>query len=460
MKRLLLISYYFPPEGGAGTQRCAKFAKYLPQFGWQPTVLTRAASRQTDDYHTEDHSLLADVDGQAMIVRAPAAGEPRSWARALPDIDAGRNWLEPAFNAAGELFGVHNDISAVVVSMSPFDLSELGLRIQREFRAPVIFDLRDPWAMDGWRLRGNYLRWRRDLAVMKRVLPQADGVIANTAEARKTFLERIPKLDGQRVVTIPNGFDEEDFAGVEGMKPGPGNGRPMTICHLGTLHCSELYRYEGALGWLKKIKHYRPESIDVSGRTPLHLLRALRMLRERGELGPNEVRVQLKGSDDSETRRCVSDSGIADQVDVSGYLSHDKAIESLMQADVLFAPLHGMIGEGRSLIVPGKIYEYLRTGRPMLGCLPPGDARDLVERAGWPCVNPCDPWQIAQAIVDLHRSWKRGELAVSSRAEWLRQYERRALTGRLAQFVDQITGGKCSNAMPVIEPQEMSAVHG
>jgi hypothetical protein len=255
VKRVLLITYHFPPEGGPGTQRSAKFAKYLSSFGWEPVVLTRAAGKQGDEWHAEDHTLFDEL-GQSLEVHRVLAGQgPIDWAVNVPKIDVARDWLEPAAESALQIIK-RRPVDAVLVSMSPFDLSYLGLRIRELAGVPVVFDLRDPWALDGWRLRGTWWRWRRDWSAMKATLSAADGVVANTSEARTAFLQRFANLRDRSVVAIPNGYDESDFESVAMKRcSNAAEQRCIRICHIGTLHCSELYRYKGLSGELKRLKH-------------------------------------------------------------------------------------------------------------------------------------------------------------------------------------------------------------
>jgi glycosyltransferase involved in cell wall biosynthesis len=455
VKRVLLITYHFPPEGGPGTQRSAKFAKYLSSFGWDPIVLTRAAGKDGDEWHSEDHTLFDELGQNLEVHRVLAGSEPRGWAAQVSPIDVARDWLEPAADAAMQIIK-RTPVDAVLVSMSPFDLSYLGLQIRERTGVPVVFDLRDPWALDGWRLRGNWFRWRRDWNAMRETLSAADGVIANTSDARRVFLQQFRTLRDENVIAIPNGFDESDFERVATKQLTSTD--LVRICHIGTLHCGELYRYEGLLGSLKRLKHYRPEPIDPTGRTPKYLLKAIRLLREKGDKRVEKLRVRLIGPIDAETRRCVEESGVSDLVEIVGYVTHHQAVEELVQADILFAPLHGLPEGRRSLIVPGKIYEYLRSGRPIVGCLPDGEARELVERAGGECADPCDEAQIASAIQRLLDGKKLARHEQFPQPEWIKSYERRELTAQLGRFLDKVAGGAVVSESPRSQPKHHAAL--
>ncbi|MCH8912784.1 MAG: glycosyltransferase, partial [Planctomycetes bacterium] len=126
-------------------------------------------------------------------------------------------------------------------------------------------------------------------------------------------------------------------------------------------------------------------------------------------------------------------------VELVDYLPHQESVEQLRTADVLLLPLHGLPPGQRSRIVPGKTYEYLAARRPILACLPEGDARELIERSGngW-CADPCDEAAIADALASLYEEWERGDLDRLQIPSWLRNYERRQLTARLAEAFDEI----------------------
>jgi len=446
MKRAVIISYFFPPDGGAGTQRAAKFCKYLPEYGWEATVVTRDPAATRDRMVPADAALLRDIGRDTRVVRVAEEARLSPWAAALPRIDVGYTWLEPALAAAkAQIASWGPDV--VLITMSPFSLAFLGWRLQQEAGVPVVYDLRDPWALDGWRLHGTRRRWRRDLAVMKDTLKAADAVIANPPEAAQAIAKAVPSLSPQRLTCITNGYDAEDFASPEPARPDPREAPHFRLVHTGTLLTDCLYVYRGPLGWLKRLKHYRPEPIDTSGRTPFHLLKAIAMLRARGHPCGSRSRVQLVGGDDPQTRRCVRESPAPDCVELTGYVSHPESVRYARQADALFLPLHGLPPGYRSLIVPGKTYEYLATHRPILGCLPPGHARDLVERSGRGfCADPCDAAQIAHALVDLFDTWRNGRLKQSEDAEFLNRLERRTLTRHLAAFLDQLAPAKAEPA--------------
>ncbi|MFH0909939.1 MAG: glycosyltransferase [Planctomycetota bacterium] len=447
MRRAVLVSYYFPPDGGPGTQRSAKLCKYLGQAGWEAWVVTRPAQKTRGAWEPEDATLLGEIGG-ARILRPAPMERPRGWARAVPNLDTGHEWLEPALEEVLRLLR-QEGADLVCITLSPFDLSWIGRRLQAG-GARVVYDLRDPWALDGWRLYGSRRRWREDRRAMVETLSAADGVVANTPEAGRALLKAVPLLAQDRLRVIPNGFDGEDFA--EGAAPPPTLPKEegsFELVHAGSLHTRTLYLYEGFLGRLRKWRHYRPERIDTSGRTPLHLLRAVRLLREAREGLAERLRVVFVGPADKDSRRAVEESGVGDRVLFTGYLSHAEAVGRLKRADALFLPLHGLPEGGRSLIVPGKLYEYLAAGKPILACLPEGDAKDLVLESGrGVAADPCDASAIARAMAELVARAEAGAFAssASAPAPGLKRFERRRLAVEMAAFWDELLARRGSAA--------------
>ncbi len=435
-RSVVFVAYYFPPDGGGGTQRVAKFCKYLPEFGWQPVVVTRPEPGTRGSWDPRDESLLGEIGERTVVLRAAAQPAPRRrWTR----FDADPGWIAAATEAARRAVAEHR-ASAVVVSMSPFSLWRCGRELERSCGVPVVYDLRDPWALDGWRSYRSRLEWAADLRAMRETLAHAGGVIANTEESRRAIASLVPGLEERRLAVIPNGFDAADFEKAPGAAPG-GDG-VLRLLHSGTPHNYVLYPPRGPRGLLRRLLEFRPEPIRTSGRTFRHVLAALRELRRRGERSAAPLRFVHVGPADEATRRCVAESGVGDAVELAGYRSHDETIAQVLGADALFLPLHDLPPGRRSLIVPGKTYEYLASGRPILGALPPGDARDLVLRSdrGF-AASPCDEPALAAALRDLLERLDAGAFRSRAAPAWLSGVERRELTRSLAGFLERVAGG-------------------
>ncbi len=426
--RVLLFAYYFPPDGGAGTQRPASFARHFPALGLDCTVVTRTPPSKRNYYEPEDATLVERAERTSRVVRTPAMeGGLAAWLKAVEEL------------GDREIRRARPDV--LLLTMSPFELWHVGATLADRHRIPVVYDLRDPWALDGWQSYRTYFHWRREAAAMRAMLRRADGVVANTPESRTLFLAFEPSLRPDRVAVVTNGWEADDFPQpAPQVIPGANPDGAMRIVFTGSFLSKPLYPGRSLRNRIGSLLRYVPERILASGRTPLHLLQAIRLLRQRSHEAGRVARLVVVGQKDEWTARCVEESGVADAVEFTGYLSHGESVRAIREADALFLPLHGLARGERSRIVPGKAYEYIATGRPILGALPEGDAREIVEATGRGFVaDPCDSAALAEAIAALHARWVGGEFNASTQGPNVARYERGVLARTLSEFLKTIT---------------------
>jgi glycosyltransferase involved in cell wall biosynthesis len=433
VKRVLFIAYHFPPLGGAGVQRSVKFARYLSQFGYDPAVVTGPLSGAESSLRDETfHRELPE----SLAVRRAAGPEPASssgWnargERWLRRRSAWGEWWRDAAAAAGDAVG---PVDLVYASMSPWESGDAAARVAAERGLPWIADLRDPWALDESFVYPSRLHRSLEVRRMGRLLASAAAVVMNTPEAAQVA-SALPALAGKRVAAIPNGFDLDDFSGPP-PAPDPAHFR---IVHTGHVH-TEVAREDGRARFARRALGGMLGPVDFFARSHVYLLQAVdRLLADRPELR-STIQVHLAGPL-SELDRLELPEGL---VRYHGYLPHADAISLMRSADLLFLPLHDLPRGSRARIVPGKTYEYLASGRPILAALPDGDARDLL--SGTESAYVCRPTDVAgmQAVLEERvQAFRDGVPAAARDADGIGRYERRALTGRLAALFDDALDG-------------------
>lgn len=433
-KKLLVLSYWFPPSGGAGTQRMAKACKYLPRSGWDPVVLTSSGVPDRQAPY-QDPSLLADVAG-IEVVRL--AHEHTGLARHALDavrlrlgLDA---WIDAAIPVALDLArksGAH----AVLTSLSPFAGWRLGKAVKRSLGIPWLLDLRDPWALDGWRSWRTPLHALWDLDQMKRALGAADAVIANTPEAARQYLKLGVAPD--RLCVIPNGYDEGMVTGDRPRRKGTKE-ELFTLVHTGTLHPANM-----PPGFTRNGLRWRHRQIAPLGRTGHYLLQALAIVRGNSPKHAARIRLHLHGFVDPTHDSLAADLGIRDLLVSWGYSPHADVLRALASADAVFVPLHGVPSGERALVVPAKLYEALASGTPVLGALPPGDGADLVALVkGGLVVPPCDAEQLAEALITMIHRAREGKAIPGGRSGHLAPFGRERLAEQLALALDRTLRGE------------------
>jgi glycosyltransferase involved in cell wall biosynthesis len=411
MRNVLLISYEFPPCRAPGAAvRSAKFAGYLPDFGWRPTVLCR------------------DEGGSA--AEAP---EPRVIRIGSPTALLGSYQLT-AWGWAASLGPRARDLidrerfDLVYASCPPFPHALTAVALARRAARPLVIDFRDSWSLDPHLTGGLPKRLAKRVlcasvyrAADRRILRNADAFVANTPSMRRAYA-RTYGLAEQRLHLIPNGFDEADFTETVGP---PRRDAPVF------LYCGRF--------------------ADVAGRSPDLILRGSKALIDAGL--PLQLRVV--GDDSAKLRARVAQLGLGKSVSLCPPLPHAQAIHEMTRADVLVLYQE----PGRTAITPvaGKSFEYIRSGRPVLALVAPGDNADLVRaHAGsYALVESGDLAEVVGAMKDLHARWRSGALrrCFSPRGEFLARYARRHLTRRLAVLFDGLVERR---EEPMAQPQMMS----
>ena len=422
--KVLLLAHYFPPDGGPGAQRPASFARYLPQLGCEVVVVTRALARASDRsavYDPHDASLLAWL-GDVRIERADCDGEPTraAWAAAL--------------TARAERVAESWRPDVVLATLSPFELAEAAFAVRARTGAKAVIDLRDPWALDGWFVSRHWLEHRRALATMASALASADGVIANVPGARAAFEEFEPRVGRIPYGVVTNGWEESDFAALHDVP----RGAHWRLRVAGNFLSSDFQRFSPTKrAW--RLLRIAGERIDGRGRSPYFLLGALASLRADQHPAGRDAVVEIAGNVDPITREVIAQSEFADRVHAQGFLPHDACVRFTADADALVLPMHGLPPGARSRMVPGKFYEYLAAGRPILGLVPEGDARDwLRDDPRSRVAEPCSAASIREGLVEMHDAWRRGESSLSHRIPLADRFTRRAQANILCEYLREV----------------------
>lgn len=444
-RSVLIICYIFPPIGGGGVPRPLKMAKYLGEFGWNVHVLT-----VDPVYHaTLDPSLLAQVPADVTIHRAkewpllprrggavvPAAAAEaaparRSLAASLKQQVVGLLkkakpyllipddqilWLPNALKLGREIIG-REKIDAIFSTSGPVTNHLVARRLAREFGVKWVADFRDPWTQN---MHSSGIAWRERLEERMEagVMAEADAVTTVTA----TFAENFRKKHGSRIrrlELIYNGFDQADFVGLTPEHAAPGKFHAV---------------YAGIL---------------YQKRNPRLLLRAIRELIDAGDVEREDLLLSFAGVFDypgySENRDCVEALGLGDVVRVLGNLPHKQALGLMKGADALL--LIGDVSPDAGAYIPGKLYEYMGIGKPILALNKPGEATQIIQtfRLGQ-VADPEDKEAIKQAFLKLYREWKaQGAAGAAERdddfAERVKPYERREQARQLAELMNELVG--------------------
>jgi glycosyltransferase involved in cell wall biosynthesis len=418
LKKVLMVAYHYPPEGGSsGVLRALKFSKYLPANRWIPHILTLRESF----YPIRDNSLVPDIPPEAVIHRTFALDSARHLAirgchlgfLAVPDRFI--SWFFFGLIKGVEVIRKEG-IQALYSTSPPATAHLIAAALQLITRVPWVTDFRDPWIEEGFPVPGS-IRYRIESALERMVMHRCDRIVVTTPYLKAEFLSRYPELAPEKVQVIYNGYDESDF----------------TENSIGTL-CDRFEIIHAGL-------------VTPDFRNPLPLLETVATLVAEGSLPRDQVRITFLGGDSwvsspeftAEVKRMRLD-GV---VNVRGRVSHQEALKCLAQAAVLL--LLQASDDTRSLI-PAKAFEYLRIGRPILALTLEGATADLLKgRDHCFVVDPPDSVGLRSAVLSLYDLWRKGGdgLQVGAVA---REYERSHLTDQLANILDRLSSQASSKA--------------
>jgi len=436
MRRVLFISYHFPPIGGAGVQRPTKLVRYLPDFGWDPLVLTGPGERR-GLWTPEDDTLARQVPASVEVRRVPGPEPPlmssgwhrraERWLRIRSPFS--RWWTRSVIEAGRELAG---EIDVICTSMAPYESAEAAAALARLLRIPWVADLRDPWALDELAVYPTSLHRRRELKRMRAQLRTARAIVMNTPEAASRLKVAFPELASRPVEVITNGFDPADFVGP-GAKPSEDSFR---IVHTGYLH-TKLGRQHRKRGRLLRRLGGDLARVDILTRSHIYLIEAIEALLRRHPDLDGSVELHLAGVHTPSDLDEVSGLRF---VHMHGYLPHQEAVTLMRSADLLFLPLHDLPPGSRATIIPGKTYDYLASGPPILGAVPEGDARDILIEGGNNVVcPPADVEAMVSALEDRIEQKRSGLSIPEPRPDLLSRFSYPLLAERLAELLDRVT---------------------
>lgn len=367
LKTVLVITYYWPPAGGAGVQRWLKMSKYLPEFGIEPIILT--VDPGFASYPVKDESLPGEVAANMRVIRTksfeplqiysrifghknvPYSGfanvETESlfsklsrWVRGNFFIpDARKGWNKYALAAARKLLK-EESIETVITTGPPHSTHLIGQKLKKEFEINWVADFRDPWTdiyyydklMHGPRAK------RLDRRYESVVLRKSDLVFSVCPSNQKVLRSKLSEKLKDKVVLLPNGFDESDFTDRES----PAN-EVFTMAYTGTMAAG--YNFNPLFQALSKLKM--------------------------------EWKLIIAGSISPEVAQELEKLNLAQKVDFRGYVDHDEVLKILTRADLL---LH-VLPKGEKGTT-GKLFEYIGSGKPILNLGPKkGDSAFYIDDA-------------------------------------------------------------------------------
>lgn len=411
MKRILLIAFYFPPfHRSSGSLRVLKFIKYLPEFGFEPVVLT-ANPRA---YDKTDDNLYSQLPETLTVHRAFAldAKQHLSFRGSYLDVtalpDRYSSWI-PAAIAKGQQVIRKEKIDAVF-STSPIPSAHIiAYALNRLTGKSWIADFRDPvWDQH---YQGSETRLRAWQKIEAMSVKNAQAVTVTTHGIRQLFLERYARIESHKINVIDNGYDESDFAGISTEQHS--KSKSIRLVHAGLL--------------------------DPVDRDPVPFFRAIGLLLERKPELINKLNIDLfaPGDESGTYARQIENLSLSEVIQIRPALPYHLILQEMIESDLL------LLFQGKSCDtqIPAKLYEYLRIGRPILALTTEGGETGRLLRslrAGEVVpLDKCEP--ICFALEKLISQIEQGAEIPAAKPEIAAQFSRRSQTKNFADLLHSIT---------------------
>ena len=426
-KKVLIITYYWPPAGGPGVQRWLKFVKYLPEFDIEPVVYIP----ENPHYPIIDDSIGKDISSLLEIIKMPIS-EPYKFAKLLSGKkaktissgiisetskqslieqlllfirgnffipDARKNWVKPSVKFL-EDYILSNSIETVITSGPPHSLHLIGLELKNKLDVTWIADFRDPWTTIGYhdKLKLTSRSKKKHRALEKEVLNTADQILVTSLTTKQQFKE----LTKSPIEVITNGYDIEannDLIRLDSK---------FTISHIGSL---------------------------LSRRNPKVLWQVLKELLVETPGFSDDFQLNLIGTVSDTIINELTTYNLSEYVQVKGYVSHDKALKFQKQSQVLL--LVEIDSEETQCIIPGKLFEYMASKRPIIALGPKNsEVETLIQKTQTGnYFKYHDYTALKNVILKHYKAYKNKTLTVDTVG--VEDYSRKSLTKVLAKLINK-----------------------
>ena len=436
MKRVLIITYYWPPSGGSGVQRWLKMSKYLPENGWQPVIYTA----EDAEYPVEDPSLEKDVPPEAEVIRRPIV-EPYTFYKKFLGLKKGEKvkagfinegakktgwkedlsvwlrgnlfipdarcwWIRPSVKYLTKYLKEH-PVDAMVSTGPPHSMHLIAKALHKKLNIPWVADFRDPWTEIDYydKLKLTRCADRKHHRLENEVLSTADKVVT----VSPNWAARLDNLGAKGALTIYNGYDSDD-----------------NTQQIATLSEEFTLTYLGVLSAIQN---------------PENLWKALgELIREDDEFGKH-LKINMIGQIDSSVKKSIDDCGLSGHVKFTPYIPHDQVSQAQRNATLLLLLLLPDTEIRAKGLLTGKMFEYLASGRPIL-CIGPedGDAANILKetRAGV-TVDFNNKEKMKETILDYFNKSKENQCVTIDNSK-VEKYSRKNLTKEYVQLLNKIIG--------------------
>lgn len=426
MKRVLIITYYWPPSGGGGVMRWLQMSKYLPEFGWQPVIYTP----ENPDASVVDESLMEDVPKEAEIIKTPiwepyniyrfftgkqknekfkagyVAEASKSGIRDKLSVfirgnflipDPRKFWVKPSVKYLKKYLG-GNPVDLIVSTGPPHSMHLIALGLKQKLNIPWLADFRDPWTHIDFYNTLKLTKWahRKHFRLEGKVVTNADVVVT----VSNSWAEQFEKDHAKKAQVVTNGFVPEKFN-----RPIDRFDEQFSITHIGSFN---------------------------QDRNPHMFWEALKDLVDEHPEIKDKLLIRLVGQTDDQIIKSIRKAGFSDQLELISFVKHDRSLDIIRKSQLLLLPLNDTFNAMG--IIPGKVFEYMAAQRPIFVIGPiDGDTAGLITKSKTGHVNAfADKSGMKAKLLESYELFKNKELILEENS--FNQFSRRELAKQLLEL--------------------------
>lgn len=452
--QVLMAAYFFPPLAGSGVFRSLRFAKYLPLYGWQPTVIS--TDRPPKGWDFADQSIVAEIPEDMEVVRIPdGISTGRETSLNSDRVQAILSFLRSVLRHSPEADRIYSQVSrsregitqlltfpcgalswaydtvqyieknmdlsqfeVVYTTSGPASAHLIGFYLKQKYGIPWVADYRDPWTFNAYGAAYDPSNTSQRLLfeLESVLLHQADCNLTVEASLTQEYVRNF-RLPAEKMVSITNGYDEENFSGLNI----PTQTDRFTINYSGLLYSGH-------------------RSIEP-------VLQAIQQLHEEKAIELSDIKFRVVGNVVPENTVVAQRFGLSDILVQMGYLSHREALQSNLDSNLLLL----LIGEGDKLksFYSAKLFEYLRSGRPILAIAPKNGVVDQVlrESGHGKVFSSRQIAEIKAMILDEYLKWKNHQGRGLLHSPTIERFEGKRLTQRLTNTLENCKNATLSQAL-------------
>jgi glycosyltransferase involved in cell wall biosynthesis len=429
LKRVLIITYYWPPAGGVAVQRWVKMAKYLRSYGWEPIIYTA----ENGETPVIDKALLAEIPADITVIKQPI-WEPYTLYKSLLGYKKGENinaaflqerkkhgffqnmsiwirgnffipdarkfWIKPSIRYLANYLK-SEPVDAIISTGPPHSMHLIAKELKKMLHIPWVADFRDPWTNIDYYNDLKLTSWadKKHRALEQKVLLEADKVVTVSAQWAAEF-----NAINNNTLVVTNGYDESDFETTDD-KHFPG----FALHHVGMIN---------------------------KARNPEFLWKALGELCNGNAEFNSDLQIHLTGKTDHLVLADIEKYGLSDKVTQHGQVTHKVAIRAMQNSPVLLL----LLNDTQDIMgrIPAKLFEYFAAKRPVLAVgNVNGDAAKIINETGAGIVtNFNDLSAIKAAIMSLYNDYKNGVLSVNIAG--IEKYSRKNIAAQYAEILNKL----------------------